>query len=427
MRILIVTYNWPPRNAIGTHRPYSWAKYWAKNGAAVTVLTAEKQVYDQPLDLSLEVLEGVKVIEVSYRSKSALTGLLRSAWVRNVARRILNWVRRKQSVKVDPRLQWRKACEPFVFQVAKSHDVVVSTYGPSAAHLIAFDCKQVNPALFWVADYRDLWSQSNTVKLPERTRQTERMHEINSVGRAANIITTVSNDLKDKLSTLLTKKVLLAPNGFDFSINGSLFTKNSNRDGRLPLRIVYTGTLYPKHRDPLPLLEAIAKLIAVGKIDKTAVIVEFYGERIELVRELAQRMEYHSFIEIKGHVNRETALRAQRTSGLLLLLESPEIEARGVLTGKLFEYIASGRPILCIGSDPDYEIGKVLAATGTGIVIGPKRYKDLESLVLETINGHGIFEFYKPNFAEISKYSREKQAFELYEQIENEMLLKALV
>ena len=53
MRIVIVTYNWPPRNAIGTHRPYSWARYWSEAGAKITVLTAAKHAFDAPLDLYL--------------------------------------------------------------------------------------------------------------------------------------------------------------------------------------------------------------------------------------------------------------------------------------------------------------------------------------------------------------------------------------
>ena len=68
-----------------------------------------------------------------------------------------------------------------------------------------------------------------------------------------------------------------------------------------------------------------------------------------------------------GHVSREKALQAQRNADLLLLLESSNEESRGVLTGKIFEYIASGRPIICIGSRLDFEIGQTLFKTGSGI------------------------------------------------------------
>ena len=69
LKITIITYSWPPRNSMSTHRPYSWARYWSEKGADVTVITAKKKIFDHPLDMELPKLEGVKVIEVSYNVK----------------------------------------------------------------------------------------------------------------------------------------------------------------------------------------------------------------------------------------------------------------------------------------------------------------------------------------------------------------------
>ena len=72
-RIVIVTYDWPPRNAISIHRPYAWARYWSEAGAQVTVLTAIKQPFDEPLDLHMPQLQEVEVIEVPYGGGGRLT------------------------------------------------------------------------------------------------------------------------------------------------------------------------------------------------------------------------------------------------------------------------------------------------------------------------------------------------------------------
>ena len=61
MRILIITYDWPPRNSIATHRPYSWAKYWSNNETQISVLTAKKKPYDEPLNLILPVIDKLNV------------------------------------------------------------------------------------------------------------------------------------------------------------------------------------------------------------------------------------------------------------------------------------------------------------------------------------------------------------------------------
>ena len=49
LKITIVTYSWPPRNSISTHRPYSWARYWSEKGQDVTILTAKKKIFDKKI------------------------------------------------------------------------------------------------------------------------------------------------------------------------------------------------------------------------------------------------------------------------------------------------------------------------------------------------------------------------------------------
>jgi hypothetical protein len=73
IRIVIVTYNWLPRNAIGTHRPLSWARHWAARGAKVTVLTAKKYAFDEPLDLANEPIPGVANVQPlgAFRDRSS--------------------------------------------------------------------------------------------------------------------------------------------------------------------------------------------------------------------------------------------------------------------------------------------------------------------------------------------------------------------
>ena len=87
--ILIVTYDWMPRNSIAVHRPYAWAKYWSLAGLKITVLTAKKYAYDEPLDLGLPVLDAVKVIEIPYRSEGSL-----NKNTSNIKRNIINFLKK---------------------------------------------------------------------------------------------------------------------------------------------------------------------------------------------------------------------------------------------------------------------------------------------------------------------------------------------
>lgn len=419
LRVVIITYDWPPRNAISVHRPYAWAKYWSALGAKITVLTAAKKSFDEPLDLNLPNLADVEVIEVPYSNKNRVfLALLKFVSIRRLAKHVKEILGRRAAFIIDPRSAWYNAAKLTAKNLATQADVVVSSFGPASAHLLAMEMKVANPRLRWVADYRDLWSQRHTGDIPTAMRVKMREQELASVGRYADEIIAVSKDMVEQLSSLLKKPVYLSPNGFDLDeeiVQARLSSPLRRKNG--PLRIVYTGMIYPGHRDPLPLLNALSQLRRRGELEDGMVTVDFYGDRVEVAMALAKKPEYAPFIRLMGHVTREKALEAQRNADILLLLESPAPEARGVLTGKLFEYIASGRPILCIGSRPEYEIGQVLNDTGTGVVIGPDQYGELTDLIKSTLGGSSLFTLYSPKIETVLRYSRSRQAKVLYEKL----------
>lgn len=72
MNILIVAHHFPPENAMASLRPYSWAKYWSKLGHRVCVLTTQKEVFDAPLTLDLDVTP-FDVVELPYLLKRRKT------------------------------------------------------------------------------------------------------------------------------------------------------------------------------------------------------------------------------------------------------------------------------------------------------------------------------------------------------------------
>jgi hypothetical protein len=411
MHIVIITYDWLPRNAVSVHRPYSWAKYWAEQGLKVTVLTAVKQSFDAPLDLVLPKLP-ISVIEVPYgRGGRAIGKLFESSSIRSVAKRFKTFLAKKLKIMIDPRAPWHLAAKPYALQLARDTDFVISTYAPASAHLLAMDMKKANPKLKWIADYRDLWSQSHIAEIPNNVRNLMREEEISSVGLYADQITAVSQDMVARLSNLLRKPVIKITNGFD--IDESEVRARFSRPFRKisdPLRIVYTGIIYRGHQNPKPLCDAILKLLQSNQIVSGAVTIDFYGDRLEVADELSKQSDFSPFIRLMGHVNRDTALEAQRSAGLLLLMESSQAQARGVLTGKLFEYIFSGRPVLCLGSHPEYEIGQLLRQTGTGIVIGPDETETLPGVLLKLIKEPSYVDWYKPNIDALLEYSRRKQA-----------------
>ena len=419
MKVVIVTYNWPPRNAIGTHRPYSWARYWSEKGADVIVLTALKHQFDAPLDLELPVLPGVEVIEVPYGTAPGLANvILKSDSVRRAARLIKSIISRRSSFALDPRKAWWASAKEVADSLAPSTDVVVSTFGPSAAHLVAYRMKQTNSELRWVADYRDLWSLPQAAPGLSAAAHDDRVTELATVGQSADLITAVSDDMASRLSAFLSKPAICVPNGFDLD-ESALRSRMASirRQPNRPFRIVHTGTLYDGSRDPAPLLQALVELKDAGAVGEGEITVDFYGSRVGVAQKLAHQSLFKPFIRLMGHVTRQDALAAQCSADLLLLLESSAPEARGVLTGKLFEYMASGRPILSVGSLPEFDVGRVLTLTGTGQTFGPDQYVSIARAVGDSFHGRGLLESYSPRLDEIMAFSRERIALNLYDRI----------
>ncbi len=158
LKILIISYSWPPRNAISVHRPYSWARYWSEQGNDVTVLTAKKQIFDSPLDLDLPHLKNVNVIELPYYL--FWSPLLKFPFIEKIGK----WFKKKFSnylePSYDPRNYWYYSTSPIFSKIARNVDVVISTYGPEVSHSIGCKMKILNPSIYWIADYRDLWSEN---------------------------------------------------------------------------------------------------------------------------------------------------------------------------------------------------------------------------------------------------------------------------
>ncbi|MGV1015868.1 MAG: hypothetical protein ACOYBW_00665 [Fluviibacter phosphoraccumulans] len=302
--------------------------------------------------------------------------------------------------------------KPQLAYLASESDVIVSTYDPSTVHQIAALMKIANPQLFWVADYRDLWSLNHVADWTKTQRKKEARAELGTVGALADLITSVSEEFARDQGSLTGKPWLTVTNGFDVdmaAIHDVL--KRPLTESGAPLKVVYTGKIYPYLRDPSPLLEELVAMEETGLIPRGAVRVDIYGGQIEGIQPLVGSRRFDHFLRLHGHVSRDIALAAQRNADLLLLLESPSPVAKGVLTGKIFEYIASGVPILSLGSKSDSAIGTFLTSTQTGFCAENNR-ANIRSIILSRLNGHRL-EWFDPDLGVIAGYSRKQQALKL--------------
>lgn len=413
LRILLVSFNFPPLPKVGSLRPLSWARRWSELGHSVSVLTARHFVdgSSSPLCIDEGTRKRIHVEEVPYR-RLARGGASQAGRERRAGKgQPLTLTRRLKKAGrsaleytgIDPRGPhlWTLPAVRRIRSLCRerSYDIVVSTYAPAGSHIAAATARK-HGVPFWVADYRDLWSGNHYYRAGWPFAAIERSLESVVVGRA-DLLTTVSEPLRERLEARFGTETLTVTNGYDEESGGSAGEPFFPRDGRR--RIVYTGTVYVRHQDPGPLLRAVGSL--QRKVPRLADRLELavLGEPIGDLDGAVAAAGVSDMVRRYGLVDRGTALQAQREADLLLYLDWADRGFEGIVAAKLYEYIRSQTPVLCLGPDRDSEAARVVTNTGTGFVAGDREEEIAEllgSLMSGTLPG------LSPRQENIARYDR---------------------
>ncbi len=390
MRILIVSHYFPPLNLIASYRPYSWAKYWNRAGHDVTVLTTPKG-QSQETDKN----EGFRTVEIEIGGLLEMWQRIRARWgppsngppvpgkgvttvyegtaLGTLAAKINSFLvgrglfltSRMPDLTdgwVKPATRWAEGEDKW--------DLVVSTYGPYSTHLIAMKLRQQHKAGIWVADYRDLWTEHHEFRGLFPFTALEEVAE-RRVMNLADVVVTVSKPLAEQLERKYGRTADVIENGFDSEDLQSL-----RHDAVFPddgkVRIIHTGTIYPDKQNIEPLLSAIAAIEREPHsrplLDRLEVL--FCGNHLGNLGKLVDRHGVSKWVKNLGSLPRETALRMQRDAHVLLFLDWDSEQTDGILTGKLFEYLASGTPIWSIGTYRVTTAGALIAEARAGRSLG---------------------------------------------------------
>lgn len=365
MKILIISTFFPPLNSIASLRPYSWAKDWSALGHEVTVLTMKKESKNS-FDL-IKPLDGFNVIEVD--APSFLRRLKRTyhnaqegqrekyspmKGIKRLFTKTFQTLRYKFGIFNACRMPdfsdlWIK---PALHAIENKGpwDMIVSTSGPYSVHLIAHKIKKTQHSpLYWIADYRDPWSCNHIYpglfpfNLIEKTLERH-------ILKSADQVTTVSTPLAKVLSKhLKLSNVTAIENGYSpeelEKLPDTVFPDDEI------FRIVYTGTVYLGKEDPSPLFEAIKSMSQnheTSALINTLQVIFVGPENSELERLIAD-YKLERWVTLQGLMPREIAMAMQRDADALLFLPWTDSKIDGILTGKIFEYLSSGTPIMAVG------------------------------------------------------------------------------
>lgn len=414
MNILIVSHYIPPHMSVASLRIYKMAKYLKQNGHEIKILTTKKYNFDgeqnNPQDMN-----GIEIIEVPYapfkyfdRFKVEISSnpskentnpstKVDDSFVQKLKRQVRKF-RKIMGSLLDIHDLWIYPARNEGVKLYESwkYDIVISSFGPPASHMVASKLKKVHSDIFLIADFRDLWSQNFNAAARFPFSFIEGYLEKSSI-KNADYLTTVSYPAKDKLQeNFPTKNIEVLYNGYD------TFRKNVIKKNKEEITIIYTGYVYEK-QDPKKLFDTIQNLKSSKKIT-----VNFYGDVNDDCKKL---MNHYSFVNFHGKLPREEIMKLQEKADILLLLEWMDISQQGVMTGKLFEYLELKKPILSVG---DFRNAPANVIEEVGIGKFCSTHEEIVSFIEN-------FDTYKADEKALYEYSFARQ-IEKLEKIFNEIL-----
>jgi glycosyltransferase involved in cell wall biosynthesis len=363
VKLLLVTFYFPPAGGAGVQRPLKLATHLPALGVETHVLAPDdpRWIHDDPGQRPPTQAWVHRVRYVGPSGRRPAEELHGTQGLERATRQARLFGRRL--LVPDENVPFALTAAPAAIRLVREHDidVVMTTSPPNSIHLIGLAVKRATSAR-WVADLRD----SLTANPHRRTESTAvRLKEKGSaavaraVARRADAIVAASNAIADEARALEPSgEVVTVANGCDFDDFSGLEYHRGDR-----FRVTHTGSFFGK-RDPRPFLTAVHQ----SGLD---VVTRFVGGFRSADREWAEELGLGDRLELHEHLPRRRALALQRDSEALLLL-IPEAGGRGkgILSGKVFEYLAAERPIIA-AVPPDGEAARLIRETGTGVVSAP--------------------------------------------------------
>ena len=383
-RVLVITYYWPPSGGSGVQRWLKTSKYLPQSGWEPVIYTPENpdvNSVDESLlkDVSPELKVITRKIREPYAAYKFLTGKKKGEHLQaNIVSSEKKGFVQKLSAHIranwfipDPRCWWIGPSVKYLSKLIEGgerFDAVISTGPPHSMHLIAREIHKVFN-IPWIADFRDPWTRIFYFKHLGLSAKSLRKHKEleRSVIAEADRVTVVSSQMKTEFSQgefeTFKDKVEIIPNGYDPEDFDSI-EKAPDAEGKFV--IAHTG-LMPESANPDKLWKVLGDMAKSDKDLKEKLMVVTMGQTDGSVKkDIAENGLSNNFKDL-GYVPHAQSVAWQKRADILLLPLRKEEESKAILTGKFFEYLASGNNILAFGPT-DGDLARSLKETGSGII-----------------------------------------------------------
>lgn len=355
--ILIICYYWPPAGGPGVQRWLKFATYLNKQGRDVHVIVPENADYPVT-DASLlqEVPEGLNLIKVPIKEPSRWASKLSRKRTKSLQKGILSkrssrveqlllWLRGNFFIP-DARIGWKQAvvkqAEVFLSQYPQT--TVITSGPPHSIHLSGMELSRRFDSIHWIADFRDPWTTIGYHKDLKLSKQAAKKHEQleQEVLETADAILVTSKATQSEFKRKTSKRVVLITNGFDIEISQDLSQPAGD------FTVSHVGTLL-SDRNPLALWKALYRLTQENSRFSEVFKLQLAGNVSDDVVQSIREAGLERYLQLMGYLDHDEAVQLMQQSQSLLLIEIDSVETQAIIPGKLFEYLASRRPITAIG------------------------------------------------------------------------------
>jgi glycosyltransferase involved in cell wall biosynthesis len=410
-KVLIITYYWPPSGGAGVQRWLKFVKYLREFGWEPIIYTPENAEMPS-LDNSLikDIPKGVVVLKTPiwepYDAYKKLVGQNKEEKINSGflsenkkpkrTEKLAVWVRGNFFIP-DARKYWIKPSVKYLKNYLKENpvDAIVSTGPPHSMHLIAKELKK-SLNVKWLADFRDPWTNIDFYKDLMLSKTADKKHKRleKEVLQEADVVLSIGNTMGKELTDLGAKRSEVITNGYDIEKNLEEVALDNK------FSIAHIGTM-TKSRNPEVLWKVLSMLIDNNEVFKNRLEIKLVGKVDVKVMDSIEKFNLLSYVRKIEYMPHDEVILEQRKSHLLLLVVNNTPNAKGILTGKFFEYMSSGRPTLCIGPN-DGDVAEIIRETEAGEVFESDEESTLEKYIVACFQGKLSF---KTNNS-IEKYSR---------------------
>ena len=413
-KVLIICYYWPPAGGSGVQRHLKFAKYLRDFGWEPVIYTVSNGEYPET-DPSLlsEVPQGIKIIRrpilepysfykffSGKKKQEKITPNFFSQKNTSFFSKTAIFLRSNFFIP-DARMWWIKPSVKYLNKYLTEHpvDAIISTGPPHSLHMIGMEVsKALN--IPWLSDFRDPWTNIDYFKeltlLPNARQKHERLEK--EVLTNANTVVTVSPTWACELGEIGNRKVEVITNGFDETDFKANTTKLDEK-----FTIVHPG-MFSKARNHETFWEALAEMRKENSYFANDVKIVFYGITDPSVNVFAEKYGLTDCLEINSYLPHDKIVDIMASAWVLLLSVHDSKNLQGFVPGKLFEYLAARRPILCLGPENGDSAG-IISESKAGLVSG---FKDKNKLKInlsvfysDFINGRTVMDS-----SNISQFSR---------------------